>query len=416
MFQKTATLIIALLFTVCLSVPTLAFTLPDTGQTKCYQTVSPYDEISCAGTGQDGAYNANPVSYSDNGDGTVTDDVTGLMWQKEDDNQNYNWYQASGIYEPNYNPSSMNVCGSLNLGGYSDWRLPSKKELMGIVDYSIPSPGPTLDQAIFPNTNAKVNDIYWSHTSYTGSSNNEAWRVTFHDATVKANVKSNNLNTYVRCVRGVEEATSLTDNGNDTVTDKRTELTWQQGEPGQMTWAPAIAYCEELNLGGRTDWRLPDVKELESLSDDIWTAPAMDPYHFPDANGTDYWTSTTDSDDTSRTWAVNFYDGLVGDRGLTAKDGLRNVRCVTGGNSRLFGNVNISFSGSGGGTVNGSGIRDSVQAVFSDKNDSSEQFDTGTTVSLSLSTITARAAGPLRIFEPGLMSSSLTKSQIWPRR
>ncbi len=59
-----------------------AFKLPDTGQTKCYQVVSPYAEIHCAGTGQDGAYNINPMSYTDNGNGTVTDNNTGLMWQK----------------------------------------------------------------------------------------------------------------------------------------------------------------------------------------------------------------------------------------------------------------------------------------------------------------------------------------------
>jgi hypothetical protein len=59
-----------------------AFKLPDSGQTKCYQSVSPFDEIDCAGTGQDGAYSYNPLSYTDNGDGTVTDNNTGLIWQK----------------------------------------------------------------------------------------------------------------------------------------------------------------------------------------------------------------------------------------------------------------------------------------------------------------------------------------------
>ncbi len=58
-----------------------AFKLPDTGQTKCYQSVSPYAEIPCEGTGQDGAYNINPMYYTDNGNGTVTAKNTGLMWQ-----------------------------------------------------------------------------------------------------------------------------------------------------------------------------------------------------------------------------------------------------------------------------------------------------------------------------------------------
>lgn len=53
--------------------------LPDTGQTKCYQGVIPYAEIPCAGTGQDGAYNINPMSFTDNGNDTVADNNTGLM-------------------------------------------------------------------------------------------------------------------------------------------------------------------------------------------------------------------------------------------------------------------------------------------------------------------------------------------------
>ncbi len=66
-----------------------AFKLPDTGQMKCYQSVSPYAEIPRVGTGQDGAYDINPMSYTDNGNGTVTDNNTGLMWQKRDDGKTY---------------------------------------------------------------------------------------------------------------------------------------------------------------------------------------------------------------------------------------------------------------------------------------------------------------------------------------
>jgi len=112
----------------------LAYRLPDTDQRKCYQEVTPYAEIPCAGTGQDGAYVQNPLSYTENGS-TVTDNNTGLVWQKEDDGTTYNWYWASGTYDSSYNSGGENVCGSLSLGGYSDWRLPSKKELMSIVSF-----------------------------------------------------------------------------------------------------------------------------------------------------------------------------------------------------------------------------------------------------------------------------------------
>ena len=97
MFKDIAILILAILF-LC-SIPCIAsaaFKLPDTGQTKCYDTGG--TEIPCAGTGQDGAYSINPMSYTDNGNGTVTDNNTGLIWQKQDDGIRYNWYQASGTY------------------------------------------------------------------------------------------------------------------------------------------------------------------------------------------------------------------------------------------------------------------------------------------------------------------------------
>jgi hypothetical protein len=96
-----------------------AFTLPATGQTTCYDDSG--NVISCTGTGQDGANIRNPLSYTDNGDGTVTDNVTGLMWEKQDDGNTYNWYQASGTYDATNNPISQNVCGGLSVGGYSDW-------------------------------------------------------------------------------------------------------------------------------------------------------------------------------------------------------------------------------------------------------------------------------------------------------
>jgi hypothetical protein len=184
-----------------------AFNLPDTGQTKCYSGVSPYNEIPCAGTGQDGAYTINPMSFSDNGNGTVMDNNTGLMWQKCSVGQNndsacsgtavtYNWYQASGTYDATYNSSSQDVCGALVLGGYSDWRLPAKKELISIVDYSIPYPGPTINTTYFPNT---ISSNYWSSTTF-ASYPSYAWGVGFYGGGVYDYGKYGG--SYVRCVRG----------------------------------------------------------------------------------------------------------------------------------------------------------------------------------------------------------------------
>jgi hypothetical protein len=307
-------------------VPAGASKLPDSDQRTCYQDVSPYAEIPCPGTGQDGAYVINPLSYTDNGDGTVTDNNTGLEWQREDDNTTYNWYRATGTYDATSNPTTASVCGSLPLGGHSDWRLPNKKELMSIVDYAIPYPGPTIATVYFPNTNAS---LYWSSTTSAGDPHS-AWYVSFSGGLVTA---SNELLTrYVRCVRGGQSpGPSLTDNDNGTVTDGRTGLTWLQGEPGSMTWGAALGYCEglEFPLGGATDWRLPNIKELESLTDDARLNTAIDTTVFPGAVASGYWSSTTDDYTPALAWYVNFGHGGV--YASSSKDPIYNIRCVRGG-------------------------------------------------------------------------------------
>ena len=143
--SKITALFTTLLFGVFPFAASAAY-IPDSGQTTCYQAVSPFGQIACAGTGQDGLYSHNAMSFNDNSDGTVTDNNTGVMWQKEDDNQVYSFSQA------------QNACGILELGGHDDWRVPTKKELMSLVDYSVAyvesNPPPQINQTFFPTTNA----------------------------------------------------------------------------------------------------------------------------------------------------------------------------------------------------------------------------------------------------------------------
>jgi hypothetical protein len=275
------------MFTLFICGSTGAFNLPDTGQTACYDTSG--NVISCAGTGQDGEYNIHPLSYTDNGNGTVTDNNTGLMWQKEDDGFVYNWYQATGTFHATHNPASQNVCGSLMLGSYSDWRLPAKKELITIVDYGIPYPGPAIETTFFPNTKLYS---YWSSTTAAHDSD-LAFNPGFTAGIVRDTAKS--ALSYVRCVRGEQMPDpDFIDNGNSTVTDNRTNLIWQQGLTGYLpvAWESALSYCQGLSLGGYSDWRLPNIKELESITDDTRWNPAIDTNYFYAIND-DYWSSTT---------------------------------------------------------------------------------------------------------------------------
>ena len=322
MFKRISLLFV--FFLVCI-ISTAAFAgtfrLPDTGQTKCYQDVSPYwAEIPCADTGQDGAYSINPMSFTDNGYGTVTDNNTRLIWQKEDDCILYNWYQASGTYDSCYNPSSQNVCGSLMLGGHLDWRLPTRKELKSIVDYSIFYPGPTIDTTYFPTTKG----CYWSSNDY---DLNYGGYVDFRNGF--AGSYDTNHSCYVRCVRGRQYPDhNFVGNNDGTVTDNSTGLTWQQAEPGYMTWGSALSYCEGLSLGGHSDWRLPNVKEHESLLVDTKSGHVIDTTYFPNASESGYWTSTTYAGDPHEAWVSGLH---------IYKDSDFYVRCVRGsfGPSRL---------------------------------------------------------------------------------
>jgi len=128
--------------------------LPKTGQTKCYNTSG--GEIPCAGTGQDGEIQAGVArpdpGFTDHGDGTITDNLTGLMWTK---NANLlggttNWQQA------------LDYANSLTLAGYSDWRLPNRKELYSLQDFSRNTPALPAGHPF-----ANVQGVYyWSSTSY----------------------------------------------------------------------------------------------------------------------------------------------------------------------------------------------------------------------------------------------------------
>ena len=259
-----------------------SFNLPDTGQTQSYTSTF----------GEDSDYSINPMSFTDNGNGTVTDNVTDLMWQQQDDGISRTWDNA-GTY-----------CSSLSLGGYSDWRLPSKKEFITIINYGTSSPA--IDLTYFPNTKSSP---YWSSTTSTYGTL-DAWRVYFLHG--HFNSDSSSSNTYVRCVRsGQYPAQSFTDNGNGTVTDNVTDLMWQQQDDGtERSWRVAIVYCEGLSLGGQTDWRLPNIKELESITDDSTYNPAIDTTYFSNTQSLAYWSSTTTTANTDYAQLVHFYAGL----------------------------------------------------------------------------------------------------------
>ena len=108
-------------------------------------------------------------------------------------------------------------------------------------------------------------------------------------------------------------AAPYTDHGNGTITDQGTGLMWQ-GSDDNVTraWQGALDYCNGLTLAGQNDWRLPNIKELESIVDDTRYNPSVDPV-FTGTKSSSYWSSTSSAVNPEEAWRVFFYDGGVYD-------------------------------------------------------------------------------------------------------
>ena len=115
------------------------------------------------------------------------------------------------------------------------------------------------------------------------------------------------------------------------VTDSATSLQWQDdysdnaGNIKTATWTAAIDYCEALSLGGHTDWRVPNKKELLSLVDYGTYSPAIGSI-FQNTSSNYYWSSTTYAGDTSNVWVVKSNNGGMYNDNKTMM--LYYVRCV----------------------------------------------------------------------------------------
>ncbi|MCP3997504.1 MAG: DUF1566 domain-containing protein, partial [bacterium] len=135
----------------------------------------------------------------------------------------------------------------------------------------------------------------------------------------------------VRDDSSIKVTPDFTDNADGTVSEHNTDLTWQQDGTTSMTWEAALTQCESLTLADHEDWRLPNIRELRSISDDdnLW-GPSVSTTYFTLTTTTPpittaYWSSTTRENETTEAWFVDFYYGLSSH---TAKTGTGYVLCV----------------------------------------------------------------------------------------
>lgn len=269
--------------------------LPDTGQTAS----------ATSAFGEDADYLINVPAFVDHGNGTVTDAVTGLMWQKVDAGE-MTWDAA------------MAGAAALSLGGYADWRLPTPIEAFSIMDHGR---NPALDPAFFQNNPSGTSQYWWTADPY-GTDLTRAWATNSgggmgpHSkaSTVSAGGSSRFCARYVRGA-AAWNVHGFYNNGDGTVTDLDTGLMWLQAPGAPMTWSAAIAWAESLTAAGHSDWRLPNVKELQSLVDiaqatATTTAAAKAPVNrllFPGVLATAHWSSTPLRSPTlTSAWLVEF--------------------------------------------------------------------------------------------------------------
>lgn len=308
-----------------------SYPIVDTDVTEYYddQSVIPQPAEGNAFYGQDASYQGNQPSYTDNGDGTITDNVTRLMWE-QDMGDKISFDEASVKAEKS------------SLGGYTDWRVPTIKELYSLIIFTGRVKGAEAVELFINETffyqplgdiNAGEREIdaqTWSSTEYVGRTmkgDETVFGVNFIDGRIKGYPKyhprtgaPNEM--YFRLVRGNPDygKNNLEDNGDGTVSDLATGLMWQKADDGlARNWEEALKYAEDLELAIFDDWRLPNAKELQSIVDytrspQTTDSPAVNPVFEtteitdPDGNPGQFpffWTGTTHQD------GINPYSSAV---------------------------------------------------------------------------------------------------------
>jgi hypothetical protein len=332
---------------------------------KAYDGSNPLVSLPASGqltsyvSGDDGSRKAGVAwpgtRFNDNHDGTVTDGLTGLIWLQDAGCFTQTLW-ASALTDANQ--LANGTCGLNDGSSAGQWRVPNLNELESVIDASASNPAVSISNP-FKNVSGA---IYWTSTSYFGGQTGspQAWAIRMSDGRYVndsiSNIKTTS-NNAVWAVRGggggtiklpwtgqyvtynkgddgsVQSGVPPTDprwvdNGNGTISDTVTGLIWlKQADCIKESWSDAVAAVNSLAAGqcGLTDkssagsWRMPNRKEMESLSDrmenniaDYFNTTYMNrdntvfrlPIFSNFGVSEYYWTSSTDAANTSEAWTV----------------------------------------------------------------------------------------------------------------
>ena len=265
------------------------------------QPVSPCPTPGQPAFGQDGNFPKRNPAYTVAA-GAVADSLTGLEWQQA----------ASGAMTW---VEGTDACRMVRLGGHDDWRLPNRLELLSLVDYG--RFDPAGDDGAFPDAVG----MFWSSSQ----ESTNVWVVEFADGKPFPSAKDSLQR--ARCVRGAPRDAEFERSSDAATTlDRSTGLRWTHTTtPIRQSWLVVLAACRG-SLSGRTDWRVPTIKELATLLSAGADGPAW--LAIPGA----LWSatpsarySTAQEDGWPAAWR---FDGRFPELGVAMMSGESSVTCV----------------------------------------------------------------------------------------
>jgi len=293
-----------------------------TGQQTCHAADGAV--IPCAGSGQDGEWRAGAAwpqpRFRVEGE-AVEDRLTGLTWLRRANPAGFPlaWTELEAWL------TDFNAQGAT---AWNDWRAPDRRELRSLIDYQARDPALPPGhpfREVYPGW-------YWTSTRFARDPGFVWWVQLTGGRMFYSHQSQYHLLWPVRGAgNGLLTAPSPRAGSGgaawpqprfaaagDVVRDRLTGLTWTRRAdlaPGETTWTQALATVAGLNRGGLagwTDWRLPNINELESLVDCDQHTPALSPGHpFVDL-GQGCWSSTTSLYEPDWAWALYLDKGACG--------------------------------------------------------------------------------------------------------